>query len=244
MQEHTPNESGKAEEFAAGLPRAKRPRLLDLFCCAGGAAMGYHQAGFDVVGVDIRPQPKYPFEFVQADCLSLDRAFIAGFDAIHASPPCQAHSSISNVSGNQHNHVDLIPETRALLKAAGKPWVMENVPGAPLIDAFMLCGTMFRLRTSDGAELRRHRYFETNWWVGLVPECDHQLPTITVTGQVAQQNVVQNKVRRTFSASEARRAMGIDWMAMPQLSQAIPPAYTRWIGERLLMQLEQQRIAA
>jgi DNA (cytosine-5)-methyltransferase 1 len=221
----------------------RRPRILDLFCCAGGAAMGYHQAGFDVVGVDIRPQPKYPFEFIQADCLAIDPEYVASFDAVHASPPCQAHSSISNVSGNQHNHIDLIPEARALLRACGKPFVMENVPGAPLLDAFMLCGTMFGLGTSDGAELRRHRFFETNWWVGLVPQCDHQLPTITVTGNTAQQNVVKNTVRRTFSADEARQAMGIDWMTMAGLSQAIPPAYTRWIGHRLLAHIA-ERIAA
>lgn len=207
--------------------------------------MGYHQAGFDVVGVDIRPQPKYPFEFIQADCLALDPAFVASFDAIHASPPCQAHSSISNVSGRQEHHVDRIPETRDLLVASGRPWVMENVVGAPLRNPFMLCGTMFGLATGDGAELRRHRLFETNWFIGLVPMCQHSgAPTITVTGQVAQQNVVQNKVRRVFPAPEARRAMGIDWMAMPELSQAIPPAYTKFIGERLIQHVARQAVAA
>jgi DNA (cytosine-5)-methyltransferase 1 len=227
-----------------------RPKLLDLFCCAGGAGMGYHQAGFDVVGVDIKPQPRYPFQFIQADCLTLDRAFIASFDAIHASPPCQAHSSISRVSGRQESHVDRIPETRELLIASGLPWVMENVPGAPLIEPFMLCGTMFGLRTSCGAELQRHRYFETNWFVGLLPQCNHggsgvvgvygghahdrRRRTITVTGSTPQQNVIRNRSRLTFPVEEARRAMGIDWMTMAGLSQAIPPAYTRWIGERLL----------
>jgi DNA (cytosine-5)-methyltransferase 1 len=231
--------------------------------------MGYHQAGFDVVGVDIKPQPRYPFQFIRADCLTLDRAFIAGFDAIHASPPCQAHSSISRVSGRQESHVDRIPETRELLIASGLPWVMENVPGAPLRDPFMLCGTMFGLGTSCGAELRRHRLFETNWFVGLVPECahgsavvgvygghahdrrrdvigvydtgapknagaEHRRRTITVTGSTPQQNVIRNRSRLTFPVEEARRAMGIDWMTMAGLSQAIPPAYTRWIGERLL----------
>lgn len=209
-------------------------KLLDLFCCAGGAGMGYHQAGFDIVGVDIEPQPKYPFAFVQADCLTLADDFLRSFDAIHASPPCQKHSSISRVSGRAHLHVDRIPETRAMLQATGLPWVIENVPGAPLRDPFLLCGTMFGLGTSDGAVLRRHRLFETNWPVGLVPQCSHgRAPTITVTGQVAQQNVVRNSVRRTFSAIEARRAMGIDWMAMSELSQAIPPAFTRFIGARL-----------
>jgi DNA (cytosine-5)-methyltransferase 1 len=221
-----------------------RPRLLDLFCCAGGAAMGYHQAGFDVVGIDIKPQPKYPFPFIQADCRSIDMRFVRWFDAIHASPPCQTFSQISNVSGNQHNHVDCLPWTRRLLVKSGLPWVMENVPNAPLIDPIMLCGTMFGLGTSDGAELRRHRNFETNWWFGLVPQCRHEKPTITVTGQVAQQNVVKNKVRRTFPASEARRAMGIDWMAMPELSQAIPPAYTRFIGRQLIEHINQSQRTA
>jgi DNA (cytosine-5)-methyltransferase 1 len=215
-----------------------KPRLLDLFCCAGGAGMGYHQAGFEVVGVDIRPQPKYPFAFVMAEALSMDSA---GFDAIHASPPCQAHSTISHVSGREH--VDLIPETRAFLERSGLPWVMENVPGAPLREPFLLCGTMFGLRTGCGAELRRHRYFETNWWVGLQPQCRHDRSraTITVTGSVAQQNVVRNEERVTFSASETRRAMGIDWMTMADLSQAIPPAYTHFIGCQLLDHIERQR---
>jgi DNA (cytosine-5)-methyltransferase 1 len=221
--------------------------------------MGYHQAGFDVVGVDIRPQPRYPFEFVQADCLTLDRDFIAGFDAIHASPPCQAHSSISRVSGRQQHHVDRIEETRALLSASGKPWIMENVVGAPLRDPFMLCGTMFGLGTSCGAELRRHRLFESNWFVGLVPECNHggsvvgvygghahdrRRKTITVTGSTPQQNVVRNRSRLTFPVHEAQRAMGIDWMTMAGLSQAIPPAYTRWIGERLMAVVQSRKLEA
>lgn len=226
-----------------------KPRLLDLFCCAGGAGMGYNRAGFEVVGVDIKPQPRYPFEFLEADVLGLDRDFLAGFDAIHASPPCQAHSSISRVSGRQEHHVDRIEETRELLVSSGKPWVIENVIGAPVKDPVMLCGTMFGLQTSCGAELRRHRLFETNWYVGLVPLCQHgqavvgvygghahdrRRRTISVTGSTPQQNVVRNRSRLTFSVDEARRAMGIDWMTMTDLSQAIPPAYTEWLGRRLL----------
>lgn len=236
-------------------------RLLDLFCCAGGAAMGYHQAGFEVVGVDVRPQPRYPFQFIQADVLALDPAFVASFDAIHASPPCQAHSSISKVSGRQEHHVDRIPETRALLEASGLSWVMENVPGSPLVAPFKLCGTMFALQTSCGAELRRHRFFESNWFIGLQPECSHgagvvgvygghahdrRRKTITVTGNTPQQNVVRNRSRLTFPVDEARRAMGIDWMTMAELSQAIPPAYTKFIGERLIdhLRASQSRAAA
>lgn len=236
-----------------------RPKLLDLFCCGGGAGMGYHMAGFDVVGVDIEPQPRYPFQFVQADALMLDRDFVAGFDAIHASPPCQAHSSISRVSGRQEHHVDRIEETREMLTATGKPWVIENVIGAPLRDPFMLCGTMFGLQTSCGAELRRHRLFEANWFVGLLPSCQHghsvvgvygghahdrRRKTISITGSTPQQNVVRNRSRLTFPVHEAQRAMGIDWLSMKGLSQAIPPAYTHFIGRRLLMHVQSQRIAA
>lgn len=220
--------------------------------------MGYHQAGFDVMGVDNRPQPRYPFAFVQADVLTLDPAWVAGFDAIHASPPCQAHSSISRVNGRQAHHADLIPETRAMLQASGRPWIMENVVGAPLRAPVMLCGTMFGLQTSCGAELRRHRLFETNWFVGLMPECFHgpatvgvygghahdRRRTITITGATPQQNVVHNRSRLTFSADEARRAMGIDWMTMAGLSQAIPPAYTRFLGERLMCALARPQVEA
>lgn len=233
-------------------------RILDLFCGAGGAGMGYHRAGFEVVGVDINPQPRYPFAFIQHDVLSLDMRFIRSFDAIHASPPCQAHSSISKVSGRQEHHLDRIEKTRALLDASGLPWIIENVPGAPLREPFKLCGTMFGLGTSCGAELRRHRFFETNWYVGLQPECRHgegvigvyrghahdRRRTITVTGNTPQQNVVRNRSRLTFSVEEAKRAMGIDWMTMAGLSQAIPPAYTKYLGRQLLGHLHQSRAAA
>lgn len=216
-------------------------RLLDLYCCGGGAAAGYHRAGFEVVGVDNRPQPKYPYSFVQADALSLSPAFLDGFDAIHASPPCQAHSSITRVTGRQH--VDLIPQTRAMLRAIGKPFVIENVVGAPLIDPFLLCGSMFGLGTSCGAELRRHRLFEVNWYVGLVPACQHgRGATITITGNTPQSNVERNKVRVTYSADEARRAMGIDWLAVAELREAIPPAYTQFIGERLIAHIKAGRL--
>ena len=227
-------------------------RALDLFCCAGGAGMGLHRAGFDVVGVDIRPQPRYPFEFHQADALAYP---LDGFDFIWASPPCQAHSSISRVSGRQEHHVDRIEETRARLEASGSPWVMENVMGAPLRDPFMLCGTMFGLQTSCGAELQRHRLFEANWFVGLVPSCQHGTATIgvahdrrrkviTVTGSTPQQNVVHNRSRLTFPVGEAKRAMGIDWMTMAQLSQAIPPAYAEFIGRAAIEHINQSRAAA
>lgn len=155
-------------------------RALDLFCGAGGASMGLYRAGFDVVGVDVRRQPRYPFRFVQADALA-PPFDLAGFDLIWASPPCQAHTALRKM-WNACPHEDRIPETRALLIASGRPFVMENVPGAPLLSPVKLCGSMFGLRTPCGAELRRHRYFETNWFVGLMPECNHGLSVVGVFG--------------------------------------------------------------
>lgn len=214
--------------------------------------MGLSRAGFEVVGVDIEPQKNYPFEFHQADALTFP---LDGFDFIWASPPCQAHSSISRVSGRQEHHIDRITETRAKLEQSGLPYVIENVVGAPLKDPIMLCGTMFGLTTSCGAELRRHRLFEANWFIGLQPECQHgqsvvgvygdhahdrRRKTITVTGSTPQQNVVRNRSRLTFPVSEARRAMGIDWMTMKELSQAIPPAYSEFIGRAAIEHINAQ----
>jgi DNA (cytosine-5)-methyltransferase 1 len=330
-----------------------RPLLLDLFCGAGGAAMGYHRAGFDVVGIDRSPQKRYPFPFIEGGALQLLEALIEGdsidteygatyyladFSAIHASPPCQAYTSLRHIA--KRNHPDLIDPTRELLIKTGLPWIIENVPGAPINAMLMLCGTMFGLRTNCGAELQRHRYFETNWWFELAPECQHgqsgvngvygehqrdrrrtitvagdcprnmhadnqimeakrrvigiygntpenpatggghtkskrnstitvtgdhprdasaelknrkarsitvtghtatgntpskeRRRTISVTGSTAQQNTVHNLVRETFTVQDARDAMGIDWMIMKELSQAIPPAYTEYIGRSLL----------
>jgi DNA (cytosine-5)-methyltransferase 1 len=146
----------------------KKPRLLDLFCCAGGAGVGYSRAGFEVVGVDINPQPRYPFEFVQADALNLDADFIATFDAIHASPPCQSYSDLAKRNGNAHEWPRLIEPVRELLVSTGLPYVIENVDGAPLIDAVVLCGTMFpRLR------VLRHRLFEANFTILTPPHQKH-----------------------------------------------------------------------
>lgn len=236
-------------------------RLADLFCCSGGAARGYQLAGFHVTGFDIEAQPRYAGDvFEQRDVLTITPGELRErFDAVHASPPCQAHSSISRVSGRQEHHVDRIEETRALLEASGLPWIMENVPGSPLRNPVLLCGTMFGLQTSCGAELRRHRLFEANWFIGLQPECQHgeavvgvygghahdrRRKTITVTGSTPQQNVVRNRSRLTFPIEEARRAMGIDWMTMAGLSQAIPPAYTEWLGRRLMAHIQSEQVAA
>ncbi|MDQ6719338.1 MAG: DNA cytosine methyltransferase [Candidatus Dormibacteraeota bacterium] len=143
--------------FTRGRDTPDKPRLLDLFCCAGGAGVGFARAGFDVVGVDIKPQPNYPFEFIQADALNLDPGLLESFDAVHASPPCQSYSDLAKRNRNGHMWPRLIEPTRKLLRSLGVPYIIENVEGAPLIDPVILCGTMF-------SELRviRHRLFESN----------------------------------------------------------------------------------
>ena len=214
-----------------------RPRLLDLFSGAGGAAVGYHRAGFDVTGVDIKPQPRYPFKFVQADALEYVAEHGHEFDFIHASPPCQKFSAYRRSMperGDEH-YVNLIPDTRAALIASGLPYVIENVPGAPLIEPMMLCGSSFSL------DVRRHRLFESNLFL-LGQPCNHawQTPRFDRGSRHIRPND-----RCTVAVGEWRiplklqqQAMGIDWMSVSELSQAIPPAYTEYIGEQLLWHLE------
>ena len=237
-----------------------RPRLLDLFCGAGGASEGYRRAGFDVVGVDHRVQPHYPGEFVRADVLDLDRTFLFGFDAIHASHPCQAHSSLKAMH-NAKTHADLIPQTRAMLEESGRPWIMENVIGAPLVGPILLCGTMFGLGVED-AELRRHRLFEASFPILFVPQCQHgerdvvgvygghvrnrrRVRTIGVHGEGCRDSRRKfDKGVPDFSVGQGREAMGIDWMTTAELSQAIPPAYTEWLGRELMAHLRRRASAA
>jgi DNA (cytosine-5)-methyltransferase 1 len=224
-----------------------RPRLLDLFCGAGGAAMGYHRAGFDVVGVDIEPQPNYPYEFIQADALRTEeygypsRVLIAAeFDAIHASPPCQSFTAYRR-TGNVGYYPDLIDPTRRLLQATGLPWVMENVVCDLLIDPVLYCGTML----DPPLEIQRHRLFETNW--DLEPPiwpCRHKLNgRDRYPGGRSKQRTGKSTglVRATIEIGSwdiplrtQQQAMGIDWMTLEELSEAIPPAYTEFIGAQLL----------
>jgi DNA (cytosine-5)-methyltransferase 1 len=229
-----------------------KPRLLDLFCGAGGAAMGYHRAGFEVVGVDINPQSHYPFEFHQADAMTYP---LEGFDVIHASPPCQKFTAMRTMH-NAKPHDDLLTPTRERLKLSGLPWVIENVPGAPMNGTFMLCGTMFNLGIGD-AELWRHRYFETSFPAAtLTFACRHYFrgrvigvygghgrdrrrirpKTVGVYGSVG--GSIKRDGTQQFSTSERAAAMGIDWMNGAELSQAIPPAYTEWIGRQLMEYLK------
>lgn len=225
-------------------------RALDLFCGAGGATRGLQMAGFHVTGVDIRPQPRYcGDEFIQADALEVP---LDGYDFIWASPPCQKFTALKKMWNAKGDYPNLIPDIRARLIGSGTPYAIENVEGAPLGDSgnlIVLCGTMFGLRTPDGrAELRRHRLFETSFSILLRPLCQHngrvlgaygghvrdRCRAITVTGHTAQTNVVRNRVRQTFSTEDAKGAMGIDWMPLSSLSQAIPPAYSEFIGRQVL----------
>lgn len=201
-------------------------RALDLFCCAGGMSMGLHRAGFEVVGVDLHPQPEYPFTFVQADALEYD---LAGFDFIHASPPCQHFTAYKR----RHNHVgkypNLIPAMRARLEASGVPWCIENVPGAPLDRPVTLCGSMF------GLEVRRHRLFEASFAIPQ-PACNHAAQVGSfpqATNRANRRRTVEVGVWR-IPLEVQRRAMGIDWMSLEALSQAIPPAYGEHVGRAAL----------
>ena len=224
------------------LPR--RPRLLDLFCGAGGAAMGYHRAGFDVVGVDIKSQPHYPFEFHQGDAMTWP---LDGFDVIHASPPCQTYSaSLRHLTRKSVGKWEgLLDDTRARL--AGAAHVIENVIGAPIAnqsalfssDGIMLCGSMFGLGVTvpnGWREVRRHRLFESS--VTLYPPgpCRHR-------GYAINPYNTTSRTRAGLVGSESDRAliagMGIDWCDnVDQGREAIPPAYTEWIGTQLLRAIE------
>jgi DNA (cytosine-5)-methyltransferase 1 len=227
-----------------------KPLAIDLFCSAGGMAMGLHRAGFDVIGVDLIRQPRYPFPFVQADALN-PPFDLSRFDFIHASPPCQAHTSLKTMH-NARDHADLIPATLAMLEASGRPWVIENVPGAPLAYSAMLCGTMFGLGCKD-AELRRHRLFQTSFPI-LSPQCQHgsrsliglyggharnrRRRTIGVYGEGCRDSRRKfDKGHPDFTIEDGREAMGIDWMTTAELSQAIPPAYGEFIGRAALRHL-------
>ena len=223
-----------------------KPRLLDLFCGASGAAMGYHRAGFEVVGVDIRPQPNYPFAFEQGDALDYlrDGGFDDGhFDAIHASPPCQAYTGLATQDGR---HPDLIPPVRELLEATGLPYVIENVEGSPLRASIKLCGSMF------GLKVRRHRLFEFGGgfqFNSLVPPCDHagQGEIRGYYGRnygpsLVSKDAIQRKGRKPLfrgTVAQAEEDMGIDWMdEWDEIRESIPPAYTEFIGHQLLAHLK------
>lgn len=209
-------------------------RLLDLFCGAGGAGMGYYRAGFDVVGVDIETQPRYPFEFHQADALAFLAEHGHEFDAIHASPPCQAYSlAAQQWRTNGQEYPDLVGDTRSALHMAGRPYVIENVPGAPLIDPIVLNGAFF------GMNLRRTRWFETSFAMPFVL-LPVEGPSRFRMGRRPAEHDPVVPVGNFSGVERARRVMGIDWMTRAELAQAIPPAYTEWIGRQLLAVLTKE----
>lgn len=223
-----------------------KPRLLDLFCSAGGTSVGYAQAGFEVVGVDIEPMPRYPFTFIQADALEyLAAADLGEFDVIHASPPCQSYSSTRFLPwANQDPAPKLILPVRECLEASGLPWVIENVPGADMPDALELCGSMF------GLPIRRHRWFSCSHFLFAPGACQHVRSFYSaVGGKILGHGDYASDVMYKCSNGQMQRrkgnhrkavgcrSMGIDWMTIGELCQAIPPAYTHYIGTQLLRML-------
>ncbi len=246
-----------------------KPRLLDLFCGAGGMAAGYADAGFEVAGVDIAPQPNYPFEFQQADATAMSQDIFRGcwhesyrlsllpgmlnrclgrFDAIHASPPCQAFTDLRSRYPKGHAapiHPDYVAAVRAILVKSGLPYVIENVEGAPLIDPVTLCGTMF-----PGLRVIRHRLFETNFPI-TAPE--HPKHPLVFThdkrkahhGQLDQDtSFVQVTGGGNCTVANKRAAMGVPWMTGAEANEAIPPAYATSVGGFLLAEVERRNAVA
>ena len=225
--------------------------VLDLFCKAGGAGMGLHDAGFDVVGIDIEPQKNYPFTFLQKDVLSLGKTFLQEFDFIWASPPCMRYSAMTKRWGDNQveSHPDLVDPVRKMLIDSGVPYCIENVVGAPLISPTMLCGSMFGLQTKHGSQLRRHRLFEASFPIAQ-PKCNHNKGSVigvygggkhpnrrvpATIGVYGNSGGSSNRDGlQMFSTQDRRDAMGIQWMAGKELSQAIPPAYSKYIAEQFL----------
>lgn len=219
----------------------KTMKMVDFFCCQGGCSRGYMDSGLfeSVVGVDINPQPRYPYEFIQGDAMELmaDKDFMSRFDFAHASPPCQGYSALKYMTTT--DHPELVPQTRALLARSGKPWVIENVVGAPITDALMLCGTMFGLKT------RRHRLFETSTGFIFPPascSCRGKRVKDYALKRQLGKNIISSWENgaellditgHEFKVDQASEVMGIDWMTGKGLSQAIPPVYTEYIARQM-----------
>lgn len=206
-------------------------KLLDLFCGVGGASVGYAEAGFEVTGVDLKHGKRYPFTYIKANVLDVlqDKEFIAGFDVIHASPPCQTHSitkHLRNAQGKSTSKVDLIPETRLGLILSGKPYIIENVVGSPLHNPIMLCGSAF------GLKVRRHRIFESNIKLQGTT-CDHKTQGRPIGVYGSLRDEIPKGGKTADSIEQAREAMGMPWAIWSELVEAIPPAYTKYLGEQI-----------
>lgn len=210
----------------------RQPIALDLYCCQGGASQGLADAGFQVVGVDIVAQPNYPFPFIRADAIT---TLPAGFDFVWASPPCQAHTLAQRIQGNEHP--DLIEPTRAMLRAAGIPYVIENVVGAPLENPIMLCGAMFGLRTY------RHRLFECSFPVSQPFHPEHDAPNRKM-GRPVRDGEMMHIVGNFSGVQKARDIMGTQWMNRDGLREAIPPAFARHIGLAAMAKIRAMKQAA
>lgn len=199
--------------------------VLDTYCCQGGASMGYHRAGFTVTGVDLHPQPHYPFTFIQADAIDYIREHGHEYDLITGSPTCRRWTNAQRIQGN--DHPDLITPTREAMKASGRPYIIENVEGAAaaLVDPLLLCGSMFGLKTY------RHRLFESSLPLGTRMHPRHTAP-LAKMGRRPQPGEYMHVVGNFSGADLAREVMGMPWATRDGLREAIPPAYTEFIGEQ------------
>ncbi len=214
-----------------------RPRLLDLFCGAGGAAMGYYRAGFDVVGLDIRPQTHYPFPFWRTDVMGLmdwRPEWVRDFEVIHASPPCQLFSragKLREAQGSKASTIDLLTPIRPLLEATGLPYVIENVEGAPM-DGVRVCGSAF------GLGVRRHRLFESNVPISGTA-CDHKTQGRPIGVYYRPGDDIPHGGKTARDLAEGKTAMGVDWdVTWDELKEAVPPSYTEWVGRQLIASLQ------
>jgi DNA (cytosine-5)-methyltransferase 1 len=218
--------------------KVERPVLLDLFCGAGGVAVGYHRAGFDVVGVDLVRQKNYPFRFVQADAMQALEAWnLSRFAAIHASPPCQDHMKSPTHNQAAHGTGWMLPATRERLLASGVPWVIENVPGAPMRADYRLCGCMF-----PELRVRSERWFETSWHgFTLTPPHDHSREVLNRFRSM--HGPYFRRHGHVPTRREVAAAMGIDWMTGSEHQQAVPPPFTEYIGRELMEHLSRERAA-
>lgn len=212
--------------------KTDRPKCADLFCGGGGAAMGLYLAGFDLTGWDMKTGLNYPFHKRLGDALLAD---LSSFDFVWASPPCQAHTSLKHRTGKQYE--DVIGETRTKLNEWGGPWIIENVVGSPLVNPVQLCGSAFNLR------VRRHRLFESNQPI-IGTECfhDRQPDPIDVSGTGSYQHAPRKKKtggkgRKPKSLAEARQIMEMPWATRREISQAIPPAYSEFLGKQIIESL-------
>ena len=217
-------------EVQGSIQLTSKSRLLDLFCGAGGASMGYAMAGFDVTGIDLKHGKRYPFTYIKGNVLDyLNTEFLRQFDVIAASPPCQTFSAtkhLRNAQGKSTNKVNMIPEVRDALIASGVPYVIENVPNAPLIKPVQLCGSAF------GLKVRRHRLFESNLDI-TGTFCDHKNQGKPIGIYGSMRDEIPNGGHTAKTMPEANAAMEIDWMIWGELVESIPPAYTHYLGKQI-----------